>query len=331
MDYQKTFFDFLKANIPKDTTLPDYIEDKLHVSRDGAYRRIGGRTALTLNEAMALLQSQGLNMGDFTGTTPGKMIFDQISTGIDGSHSVFSSYLDFLSKISPLELTYLANSIPRNHLFGFPDLTFFQMFFTAKTMFGDPNFQHINFATGLPQKAAFLELLEPVSEFLNQIPSTEILWFDAVDSLLNPMLYYRETHQFDDEETIFYLLDQLTEFIGHLEKMAAAGRKIEYGKNRDSLGAPFQLYFTEVPLHETTAIFRLDQGPIVLHVMNGLNMISTANTHYCQRVQSLAQSIMEKSSNLVSGGEKLRIQFFNAQYRKIETTRKQIKLMRIRG
>lgn len=330
MDYQRSFFDYLKNKIKKDVTLTDYIEEKLHISRDGAYRRIGGRTALTWNEAVTLLQMQNLGVDDFLGTLPGKVVFDQISQGVQGSHSVFSSYVDYLKKISPHKMTYLTNSIPRNHLFAFPDLTFFQMFFMAKTMFGDQELQNVNFSTELPQKSDFIDLIEPFAEGLRKIPSIEILWIDAIDCLLKPILYYWETHQFENRETALVLLDKLTDFIEHLESLAITSRKHKVGESSNNGTPEVQLYFTEVPIQETTIIFTVDAGLVVLHVMNGLSIIATTNVEYCQRVQNLSKSIIDKATSLTSGGEKIRIQFFNTQRRKIETIRKQILLTRSR-
>ncbi len=325
MDYQKSFFDFLKSNIPEEVTLPEYIEEKLHVSRDGAYRRIGGRTALTINEAMTLLHGRNLNMLDFAGRLPGQLIFEQITKGASNSPAAYASYFDFLSKIGAKEYIAMTSAIPRAYLIDFQDLAFFHLFYTAKTIAGDPGMQGATFSLDHPLRSPFLEVISPVCDILYNIPSIEIIWMDALQVVLKPILYYLDTNQMDSPKTALAILDELMELINYLEKMAMAGRKFRLGETYGNFSPAVQFYFTEIPLQDSTAIFFLQNDLLVLHILNGFSTISTTNPHYCRDVQALTQSILEKSTNLTTSGEKVRLQIFNAHRKEVEEAIKKVK------
>src|SRR5690606_15258186 len=110
-------------------------------------------------------------ISEFAGMSPDKIVFDQINAGVEGDGTFFPSYEEFLRKIRPTGMTFLTNSIPRSHLYDFPDLSFFQIFYTGKTMVGHPALQDVNFSFDLPQKSVFLESLEPVAQSLYLLPS----------------------------------------------------------------------------------------------------------------------------------------------------------------
>jgi hypothetical protein len=267
---------------------------------------------------MTLLQGRSLHLHEYMGMLPGKMLFEQIGPAMQGNLPANNNYHDFLNGIKPLEYLSITNSIPRVYLAEFQDIAFFYLFYTAKTIAGDPYFQNTAFSLNHPSKNSYLEKIKPFTDKLYNKPSTEILWVDAIDCLLKPILYYWETKQIEGQDTVARLLQQLKEFINHLEKMAVAGRKFRHGEAYGNYNPAVHFYVTEIPLQESTVIFTTEKGPLVAHILNGLSVISTSNAYYCKEVQAIVQSILEKSTNLTTSGEKLRLQFFNSQRQKLE-------------
>ncbi len=297
----------------------------MHVSKDGAYRRIGGRTALTLQEAMELAKALNLDFADFVGMAPGKMIFDHLSSGVkNGTDTAYPSYSDFVRQISPRHITVLTSIIPTIHLCDFPDLYFFYQFFTEKTSLANPELKDVDFSFDLPMKEKMLKGMEELQGYFFNTPTTEIFWIEAIDSLLKPIFYYHETDAFREKETVSKLLRQMRLFIDNLEKMAAAGKKLRLDEDRDADRPHFELYFTEVPLMESTTIYTHDKGKFVVHRLNGLNLISTADTAYIRNIESLAEILKDKSTNVTVGGEKTRLQFFNTMRRRLDLVRRKV-------
>lgn len=310
--------------MPKDKPLADIIEETLHVSRDGAYRRMGGRTALTLNEAMTLTQAHKLNFADFLGAAPGRILFDQVSSGLRGLPSLYPSYIDFLEKTAPLEITFASNVILRSNLFDFPDLAFFHSFYMAKSVVGEPALLDAMFALDMPMRAHLLTHIEPVAARWFQIPAVEILHNDAINSLIHPVLYYWETGIFDDMDTPLHLLGQIQQVINHWETKVTVGKNLRVGEPRDADRPKYQLYSTEMPMMDSTGLFKLKDGLMVLHTLSGLNMVTTTNPTYSQNIESLFRTLMEKSLNINAGGEKQRIQHFNAMRRRVDAALRKI-------
>lgn len=53
-------------------------------------------------------------------------------------------------------------------------------------------------------------------------------------------------------------------------------------------------------------------------------MVSTTNLLYSQSIEGLFRTLMEKSLNLNTGGEKQRIQYFNAMRRRVDAAARKI-------
>ncbi len=318
MDYQKRFFDFLKGKLSPESSLPDVIEQHLHVSRDGAYRRIGGRTALTLNEAMVLMEQQGLHLCDFEASVPGTVLFNQTSSGIKKDLAQFDDYEAFFSKFAPQEFFIISNYIGRYHLQEFPGLAFFLWFFSAKTMADNDTYNDVLFELDSPLKEEYLLSINLLGEKLQGIPSVEVMSMEAIDRLINQILYFWETHLFKEDAIALELLEKLKNFVSYLEKITVAGKKLHRGEDKNADRPSFKLFITEIPLMDTFMFFKLKHGKAVSHILNGFNVISTSNQTYCRNIENFIETLTAKSECLTTSGEKIRARYFNGMRKKIE-------------
>ncbi|MDP5106899.1 MAG: hypothetical protein NWQ31_12100, partial [Polaribacter sp.] len=61
---EEKLFDYIKFKIPENVSFIDEIADVLDISYDAAYRRIKGKTSLTLSESLQLSNRFNFNLND---------------------------------------------------------------------------------------------------------------------------------------------------------------------------------------------------------------------------------------------------------------------------
>jgi len=180
-DIQLEFFDQIKRQT-KDQSLAQVIAELLSITVDGAYRRIRNDTPLKLYEAVILAKEYNLSLDALIGQTAPD-VFTFRKAGLGQSNLDFKAYLsnmyDLLTMIQSRgvkKAIFACKDIPVFHLFEFPELTLFKMFFWQNTIFNVESLKGQKFSLGNQSEYLdeCLSLARRVAERYSMIPTTEI-------------------------------------------------------------------------------------------------------------------------------------------------------------
>ncbi|MEZ4851838.1 MAG: hypothetical protein R3B93_25145 [Bacteroidia bacterium] len=153
-DVQSLLFDKIKEKLPPYEALVGVITDILNIGIDGAYRRIRGNTLLKLDEVIILCKEFRISIDELLQAADNNTVVFSPS-GLENAHMDFEDYLknmleiiNYIQRKKVKRSFFAAKDIPIFHLFQFPDLAMFKMFFWRNTIFNDPPFPKKDLKSG---------------------------------------------------------------------------------------------------------------------------------------------------------------------------------------
>lgn len=325
--FQGKFIELIKTHLKEEQNLSQELQEVLHISRDGAYRRIRGNTPFTLEEVVKLALHFQLSVDDIFKNLSNKFQFDfftydmlpELHLYLDGIMEDLRSY----KSLTNLKLIYTTKDIPMFHFFNFPELAAFKLFFWQKTIYDHPDFKMKNFhAASMDQ--SILELGQEVMAEYYDLSSIEIWWDEGIKSTLKPILYYAETKVIPDKDMALFLLDQVELLIKHLQQIAAKGKKFRYGQEEMPESYNLKLYLDEVTPPDNTILLSSDERNTSYIIHNTIDYLVTSNKEFCQHTQKWMDNLMRKSSLISVDNEKDRKKFFFGILKEVEIARNKI-------
>src|ERR1700749_1573139 len=130
---QVRFFERLKKNIDPGISLPDVLSTLFGITIDGAYRRMRGDTAVTMDEMFKICKHFKIPIEVLTGSDKNHVTFTYESFGeksldIDAYLKSIIANLEALKRLPDIHIVFAAENVPGCHYFEFdetPALKFF--------------------------------------------------------------------------------------------------------------------------------------------------------------------------------------------------------------
>tara|TARA_R110002153_G_scaffold84889_11_gene212440 strand:- start:4395 stop:4988 length:594 start_codon:yes stop_codon:yes gene_type:complete len=189
-------FDYIKLKIPENVSFIDEIADVLDISYDAAYRRIKGKTSLTLSESLLLSNRFNFNLNDIL-----------IDKEVDDERIVVEKTHPILSN-NALKLFFEKGTSEAQKVVNYKDgqiincakdfpfyhsdsglLKSFRLYVFINTLSNDPVKKKIPFSAFKPSAV----ILEKYEAFLNQYKKVALLevWNDStIDNILNQIQFF---------------------------------------------------------------------------------------------------------------------------------------------
>ena len=320
---QKSFLEKIKYLLPSNISYVDALADMLQLSTDSVYRRIRGETSMTFDELVKVCQHYGLSFDSLIDCDSAAVTFNhnqvtpEVSSFKDYLRSILNDLI-LLSKVDDANIINIADDIPIFHLFVFPELASFKMYYWMKSVLNIPEYQN--------QKYSFkncdgeiLEIGEKMHDVYAYIPSIEIWTEFTVNSLRKQIEYYSEAGFFEDSSDAMLICDQAAELIRYVSNLADRSTKLTDNKSKN-----FTMYYSEIEIGNNCILVSFNNMNKVYLTYNTFNKMSTTNEQFCSETRSWINYLIAKS-NLISGvSEKQRLQFVNKILEQFETTRKKI-------
>lgn len=320
---QKDFLEKVKKSLPSNISFIDELADVLEIGSTSVYRRMRGETPLTFDEILKICSHYKLNL-DLS--SPGNLLSVSFNYGIlpksiDGFKYYLRSILDDMRMLSiekEAKLIYVAEDIPIFHLFSFPELASFKMYYWMKSVLNIPEYQNKKYSFEIADK----EILSIGNEMLNYysvIESSEIWTEYTVNSLRKQIEYYWETELFENKKDAEKLCLQTIELIQNISQQAEKSTKT----NKEKTGN-FWLYYSDIDLGNNCIYASTKNLKKVYLTYNTFNKMNTTDETYCKETFSWINYLIGKS-NLISGSsEKQRLLFVNKAIAQIDLTLKKV-------
>lgn len=314
---QHTLFESIKKILPEHTLLSDAIASALSISPDAAYRRITGKSALTLHETHQLLLYFRLSYDQVFHNLSSHYTFYPISTSrVTENLAQYIHDIDknlFLSQ----RIIYAAKDIPFFYLGHSREIVGFKLFLWYKSFMQVPEYKDLKFSIASISPSFEHQGKEVYNKFQN-IPTTEIWNQETLNSFLHQVEYYVQCNYFQDPAESLLLLDQLTALMQQIETQAQQGKK----KN-----ALFEMYYNDILLLDNSLYSETPQASTAYILYNTIHYMMSRDPLFTQEVGSWLKNQISKSQLISSTAEKTRNQLFQLYYKKIELSKEKIKTM----
>lgn len=304
MDIQNRLLEQLKAKLPPDTSLGKLLMDDLELSRDSAYRRARGETALKPEEIHLLCQKYELSIDKIIGVS-GKSVtfqynpiqrsefsFDAYLNGImDGfkrmtaqrSQELYMSTLDFI-------LFQLLNS---------PPLIRFKLLYFGKCYLKLPQLDEVKYHKGW-KGGIQDDQLQMMANFYIRTKTTEVIGIDAGKGLIREIVSFYELGYFESQEDALFLIDEVVALQEHLMKQAEISRKFIKGQPVITDEGSLEMYIHQTYIQDNTIISETNAYRMLYITHNMLNYLYTIDQDYVNKSYAVFHSML-KSCIKISG------------------------------
>lgn len=316
---QLAFFEKLKTTVPPHLSLVNEISDVLSISVDGAYRRLRGETALSMDELIQLCAHFKLSMDSVLPAASNQVSFSYFPMERDDKsferyfNKLFSD-LDRIAATPDHEFIFAAEDIPIFYYFNHPTLSAFKFFYWNKCVLGIPSMSEKQFEDKVIEKS-LLDSAKRSCEVYNRINCTEI-WSDrTVMGVLKQIEFVWDSGGFKNKEDALRVLAELSQMMDGIRKSAENGYKP--GPQGQEAGK-FTMYHSEIMLGIMSIFVRTGDVKAIYLAFNTFNTIVTTHSRFCNETEEWMASTMRKSVLVSGSGEKHRNRFFSKAQKRID-------------
>tara|TARA_R110002049_G_scaffold616_9_gene3570 strand:- start:6411 stop:7388 length:978 start_codon:yes stop_codon:yes gene_type:complete len=321
---EEKLFKLIKEKLPKNVSLIDDIADVLDINYDASYRRIKGKTALTLKEGLKLSEHYNLDFNKL-------LIRKQTETreiSVEKTHGVISdSFLEAFFDNSKLETETVLNSENGQIINCAKDFPFyhtdnkvlkkFRIFLFINMLSKDIRLKKMSFSEFEPTQ----EISKKYNAFLNQYERVSLveIWNDStIDNILNQIKYFFEVGLITKIEAIS-IADGLTKSLKLIEEQAE-NQKRDKSKNK------YQLYHNNLISLLNTVLMKTDFDTKVFIPYTNLTYFKVTDENTTTQIEEHLSTQLQYSTNISGEASVSRKMFFNKMYQKIEKMQLKISL-----
>jgi len=319
---QVDLFQHIKSVLAPHLSLAEEVADVLDVSIDSAYRRIRGEKQLTFEEIQKLTNHFHISVDGILALESDSVLFSGSFIEYNKDFN-FSTYLDNLGKnlayiagFEQKELFHFSKDIPIFYYCMFPELAAFKFFVWMKTLLQFPDYANSTFSVDKIDDSLF-EKARKIAAISCEIPTTEILNVENIQTTLRQIEYYKDTGLFASEAELNRLYQKLEEMINHMENISAAGRKFLPGQKPTHGCARIKTYVNDFVVGDHSSIAVLNGKKLCFINHNIINFISSRDERFCDYCYNFMQNIIRKSTQISEVGERERVIFFNMTRQRI--------------
>lgn len=312
---QFQLFDKIKKLLPASASFADEMAEILDVSKDSAYRRFRGETALTIDEVYKLCHHYKISFDSLCLNNSDTVSFDYDSLKLneDGLKEYLLSIYETLSLINKApekQFTYLAVDIPIFHHFGFPQLAAFKIFYWLKLVMNAPSFEGKKFdMKGISEELT--EIGRKIYKEYMSIPSVEIWTESTVLSTIKQIEYCWEAGQFQKSADSLTVCSQFIQELELIQKQAEFNNKIISDDMPKLNNKNYMLYNCEIEVGNNCILVKTGDLKTVYMTHMTFNKLVTPHAGFCNDTEIWLQNLIKKSILISGSSEKQRYRFFS--------------------
>lgn len=319
---QKVFLERVKKSQPSNISFIDELAEVLGIGTTSVYRRIRGETPLTYDEILKICSHYKLNFDISLSNNTSSVSFNYNS--LPPSITGFKYYLRGILEELKLfqheqnkKIIYIAEDIPIFHLFAFPELASFKMYYWMKSVLNVPEYQNSKYSYKNMDKEIQI-IGDELLKVYGNIESVEIWTEYTANSLRKQIEYYWDAGLFEDKNDAEKLCNQSVSLVRMISRLA------EKSSKENSKGQNYNLYYSEIEIGNNCIYISGDGFKKVYLTYNTFNKMNTTDEKFCDETYTWIKYLIGKS-NLISGAsEKQRLLFENKTISQIELTLKKV-------
>lgn len=297
-DIQNNFIERLKLTLPSYQNAAQSIADCLEISLNEAYKKIRNKSALTLQQMVKL--ADAFKVPIIYQPEQGAMVTFSYPK-IEGEQPGMESYLlDLLRHLKLIHaskekhLTIVTDDIPLFHLFKYPELSAFKLFFWFESISGQPQKFDRSFIT-----ESMVQITQELNRIYLEIPSTEIWAKNSIHGSLEQIRYAYEAGYINDKALAEEIVGQLRYCLTDMNMYAMSSKKTIDAAHT------FNWYNCDV-LGTIAYLAEMNGSMACFNRFNTFNFLRTEDPNYCEQTKLWTQSLMRKSVSFSGQGEKHR-------------------------
>lgn len=329
MDIQNRLLEQLKSKLPADISLGRLLMDELELSRDSAYRRARGETALKPEEIQLLCSKYDLSIDKIIGISGKSVVFQY--NPIQRHEFTFNGYLTGIVEgfrrmaaqrwqtvhISNLDLVIF-------QVINSPALIRFKLLYFAKCYLGLPRVQDVKFHKDWKEEISD-ELINEILQKYVRIPSVEVISYEAGKGLIREIVSFYELGYFQDQSDALFLLDEVGKLIEHLKAQAEIGRKFVMGQPDITEEGNFKFYLHQTYLQDNTFIAETNAYRMLYITHNMMNYLYTIDQDYVNKSYAVFHSMVKSCIELTSPNQqRMRKSLFDQMHLFLEKAKNRI-------
>ena len=308
--YYQGFIDALQQKIPQNSMLVNTITDILAIDKDAVYRRLRGEVNFSFIEMASIAMQLGISLDSIVGivTLEHKPMQTTMSRHVNPSEAdyrMFNNYVSILESIKDEPKTcYMesGNMIPHTLYFDYEHFTRFMIAFwnRCSSMGSYQPFHKIT----IPKQMQTLQ--KNCCEYTRHIKSVVYVLDHAVfQHLIDNIIFFKKVRFINDKEASL-IINDLSDFIDYLEKLAIRGKYEETGNE-------VSLYISDIFIDSNYSILKSKNLSLSQFRTFLLNSNYSSHEDVCAEVNSWISALQSASTLISVSGEKVRTTYFNAQ------------------
>lgn len=306
---QIRFLQQLTLKLKVNQNLADALAEVLYISKSEAYKKINGKSLLTLPQIQTLCNYFQTTFAVYDEQTSNSsaVSFTPFHTGKIGVKEYIKNLEFFLQSIvnaKNKKLTCATDDIPIFHLFQYPELTAFKLHFWQMRVIEKAPFK-------LKMNDWNSSLLKPAAHMHDlylQIPSAEVWTKTSLLNTLEQIKYAAETGIITDKKLGRIICTQLRDALSNIEVYAVTRKK--KSDNNNSL---FDWYFYDI-IGTITYFAEMDGRLASFIRFNTFNTIQEENGPLCKEVAHWLRNLIQDATGFSGQGSVQRNKYLAKAY-----------------
>ncbi len=318
------FIKNLKSKCPKNVSFIDEISMALDINYDAAYRRVNGKTSISLEDAIKLSKyfkislNNLFNLGNKNRITITKT--KEIKNAID-LENYFNNLTKDLSVLNndASSVFYSAKDLPIFYVLQNNLLSKFKIYVWLYILDKDVAKKNIPFEKfNLP--ISLIQAAKNSGTAYGNVRITELWNYGVIDSIINQISYFFETKLLSYKSALI-ICEDLRDTILKIEESAYLGKR----KNKKQ--TEFRLFHNELLILNNNIIIKNKNTKTLISPYSLLRYYKIEDQFTCNTISDFLHEQLSNSKLLSNTGIKERILFFKPIYNQIDHLLKRLKLL----
>lgn len=310
-DYQMLFMEKVRGLLSPQQVLADVLADLLSVSKDSAYRRIRGETALTLDEVLLICEHFRITFESLSNPNAVTFQFKQLKPEIESFKQYLMGMLADLQRIKSFEnaeIIYAAEDIPVFHHFKYPLLSAFKTYYWMRSVMNVKNFEGTRFNQEMISEEV-LAIGQQIHQTYLSIPSAEIWTDGTISSTLNQIEYYWESGLFENSHVGRAVCDDFIAELKGIQMQCELGTKNH---------VPYRFYHNDIMIGNNCILIKAGSTRFCYLSHHSFNFMLTTDDSFSGETENWLENMMKRSMLISGVSEKQRNIFFSQIINRVE-------------
>ncbi|OUS16017.1 hypothetical protein A9Q93_06005 [Nonlabens dokdonensis] len=324
---QEQFISKIKSILNENQSVTEEIAAVLDISYDAAYRRVTGKTSISLEESVILSKHFKISLNKLFEVGEQTSILTDVSPSIENMAQLEQYFDTSLQNILPLtnlksaSITYSAKDIPLFYTLSDSYLTKYKCYVWLKFLNEDGSMEKMSFKNFMDQapKSLFESAIR-LGETYNYIDIVEFWNDNTINGTLQQIFYYYETGLLSRALALLICKD-LKDIIDHVEKQSIQQTIINSKNN-----AQYHLYKSDLLTMSNTIMVKTKNQKVFFSPFTVLTYFKVEHQATCDKLDRFFEKQMKNSKLLVNSGERDRAQFFNKMHLKVDSVIERINI-----